>query len=264
MRVRSRRPDWKSWLESWDEQQESFNPERERRFSAMFDALEASVGRRFVALDLGSGPGSLSARLLNRFPRASCVAVDYDPVTLRVGREALGALAARLDWVDVKLGAPGWTDAIPRRRYDAALSTTALHWLRQPDLARLFRDLARLLRPGGVFLNGDHLPWGSARPGLRRLAERVRKIRFRGRTLDSEWAAWRDWWRNAERDPALREEFAAHVARSAQHPRGGDVPYDVHVRLLEQSGFRDVETIWQDMGNRVLYARKGSPSKKPR
>ncbi len=119
------------------------------------------MGRRFTALDLGSGPGSLSARLLRRFPRGRSVAVDYDPVSLRVGQGALGSSGGRLQWVDARLGHPGWTERLPRRRYDAALSTTALHWLTAPALGRLYRDLHGLLRPGGVLLNGDHLPWES-------------------------------------------------------------------------------------------------------
>ena len=78
--------DYAAWLARWDDQQESFNPNRERRFEAMFDILEAWLPRRFTALDLGCGPGSLSARLLRRFPAARVVAVDFDPVVLRIGQ----------------------------------------------------------------------------------------------------------------------------------------------------------------------------------
>src|SRR5437867_11910417 len=121
--------DYAKWLARWDKQQESFNPGRERRFDAMFDVLAAALPRRFTALDLGCGPGSLTARLLRRFPAARVVAVDFDPVVLQVGRGALSGLGNRITWVDANLGAPGWTTAVPLRRFDAAVSTTALHWL---------------------------------------------------------------------------------------------------------------------------------------
>ena len=104
---------WTRWLRRWDEQQEAFIPARERRFHVMMDVLEAAVGRAPRVLDLGSGPGPLSLRVLRRFPRARCVAVDYDPVVLRIGRGALGSYHGRLTWVDTKIGAPGWTDALP-------------------------------------------------------------------------------------------------------------------------------------------------------
>lgn len=222
----------------------------------MFDIAEATVGRRFKALDLGCGPGSLTARLLRRFPSARSVAVDYDPVALRVGAGALGSFGGRLRWVDAKLGREGWVDQLPYRRFDVALSTTALHWLTARDLRQLYRDLRGLLRPGGVFLNGDLLSWGSENPRLSRLAESVRRVRFRGASLHSEWTAWREWWEDAEKVPALKPLFRVREERQAQHPRHGDLPMDVHVRALRRAGFREVAVLWQDLENRVMFARR--------
>ena len=246
-------PDWKGWLDRWDEQQESFNPRREERFGMMFDVLEATLSRRFRVLDLGSGPGSLAARLVRRFPTARVVAVDYDPVVLRVGREALRPLRRRIAWIDADLGAPDWIGKLPLRRFDAALSTTALHWLRPARLRALYRDLGRLIRPGGVLLNGDYLPWGPDRPKLRAVAERVRKTRFAGASIRSEWAGWNRWWRDIEREPALRAEFRERRARFAKpHGQSGEPSVEVHERALRQAGFREVAVIWQDFENRVV------------
>lgn len=250
----SSEPDWGDWLRRWDAQQESFNVDRERRFSTMFDVLEATVGKRFRALDLGSGPGSLSERLLRRFPRARCVAVDYDPVALRVGEGALGSVHGRLTWVDAKLGRAGWTALLPGRSYDAALSTTALHWLPAVDLRRLYRDLHLLLREGGVFLNGDRLSWGREHRTLSRLAESVRRVRFKGADLDSEWRAWHAWWAAAEKVPELQPLFREREERQSQHPKDGDTSLDVHCRALRRAGFRDVSVVWQDLENRILRA----------
>ena len=55
------------------------------------------------------------------------------------------------------------------RRPDAAVSTTALHWLTQPALVALYAELAQLLRPGGLVLNGDHLIEDADAPVLARL-----------------------------------------------------------------------------------------------
>ena len=106
----------------------------------------------------------------------------------------------------------------PERRYDAALSTTALHWLPAADLRRCYRDLHRVLRKGGVFLDGDHLPWGTEHRRLSRLAESVRQVRFEGASINSEWAAWRKWWREAERVPELKPLFRERAARAVAAP----------------------------------------------
>jgi SAM-dependent methyltransferase len=184
------------------------------------------------------------------------VAVDYDPVTLRIGQGALGDFAGRLSWVDAKLGSRGWTDRLPQRRFDAAVSTTALHWLPRDDLRALYRDLGRLIRRGGVFLNGDHIPWGGEDRRLNHLAEAVRRQHFRGTPLSKEWTAWRDWWKRAEKVPGLAPYFAERQHRSAQHPRTGEISLEVHVEALRRAGFRDVGVIWQYLTNRVLFARR--------
>ncbi len=241
------------WLAKWDEQQESFLPSRERRFAAMFDILEANLPRRFTAIDLGCGPGSLTARLLKRFPAAHVVAVDFDPVILRVGQGALRSLRRRITWVDADLGAPRWTVGLPSRRFDAAVSTTALHWLGPSRLRQVYRDLGRLLRPGGLFLNGDYIPWGPGGRGLHRLVERVRRNAFRGKSLQSEWAPWRRWWSDLEKEPALRQEFNERKARfPKRHGDSEPLPLDFHERALRAAGFREVEVVWQEMENRIL------------
>jgi SAM-dependent methyltransferase len=204
-------------------------------------------------LDLGCGPGSLTVRLLRRFPRARAVAVDFDPVVLRVGRGALRSLRERITWVDANLGADRWTTRLPRGRFDAAVSTTALHWLGPGPLGRVYRDVGRLLKPGGVFLNGDYLPWDAKRRTLRRLAERVRRNASGGKSLTAEWGPWRRWWKDIQREPALQEDFRERKVRFP-NPHGAEreLSLDFHERALRRAGFREVGVVWQEMENRIL------------
>jgi trans-aconitate methyltransferase len=152
--------DWLDWLQRWDAQQEGYVPEREARYTAMFDALTQLLPASFVALDLASGPGSISQRLLTRFPEAHAIAVDIDPVMLAIGQGALGTGGGRLRWVETDLASPDWLKALRGTRVDVVLSATALHWLEPEPLARLFDDLGRLLRPGG--LSSTATTWPSA------------------------------------------------------------------------------------------------------
>jgi len=251
-----RRPNWSALLKGWEAQQEHSVPDRERRFRAIFDALEGSLPSQFTALDLGCGPGSLSVRLLRRFPKARVIAVDYDPVTLRIGREALGERGGRLTWVDANLGVTGWTDRLPHRRVDAVVSTTALHWLTEPRLRALYRDLGRLLPRNGVFIDGDYFPWGAKNRGLERLSGKVWTLRLSGRRGAGGWSEWRRWWTAAEKIPELKAEFAERKRRHAVHPKHEEPPLEVHIDALGRAGFREVGVVWEDFGNRVLFARR--------
>jgi trans-aconitate methyltransferase len=245
-----------AWLRRWDAQQEGYVPEREERFTAMLDVLAELLPESFVALDLACGPGSISQRLLARFPAARAVAVDVDPVMLALGRGALGTVDGRLRWVDADLASPGWADALGEARVDAVLSTTALHWLAPEPLTRLYRDLGRLLPPGGLLLNADTLPFGPATPTLARLGRRVQDEQW----TDAAFAARgvetaEQWWEALAAEPALAEPLAERGRRFAAKRRQGSLPdLDAHVVALGAAGFREVGTIWQRLSNRVLLA----------
>lgn len=148
----------RTWVERWERQQQRYAVDREERFTVIADVTEhLCAGRgRPLLLDLGCGPGSLSARLARRLPDAEIVAVDRDPVLLELGRTH-HCEAAR--YVDAVIGEDGWTHALGLDRgVDVAVSTTALHYLPAPALLRTYRGLAALLRPGGALVNGDHFP----------------------------------------------------------------------------------------------------------
>ncbi|ATB43492.1 methyltransferase [Cystobacter fuscus] len=55
------------------------------------------------------------------------------------------------------------------------LSTTALHWLPAERLVALYHQPGRLVRPGGMFLNGDNIPFSHRPSPFQRLAEQARR-----------------------------------------------------------------------------------------
>jgi SAM-dependent methyltransferase len=247
---------WRHWLQRWDAQQAGYVDEREARFTAMFDALAGILPASFVALDLACGPGSISQRLLVRFPAAHAIAVDIDPVMLAIGRGALGTADGRLRWIDADLASPDWFEALGETQVDAVLSSTALHWLEPEPLARLYHDLTRVLRPGGVFLNGDHMAFGPGSRTLTRLSERV---------LEEQWtdAAFAErgietaeqWWDALALEPAFAPLLTERTQRFAGKRRQASPPgFDFHVGALRDAGFREVGTIWQMLSNRVVMA----------
>lgn len=155
-----------------------------------------------LALDLAAGPGSASARLLRRLPGSRSVAVDADPVLLRLGEGAQGDHGGRLRWVQADLRDPAWVDARGQDTFDAVISTTALHWLTPPEVAQVYRQLAGLLRPGGVLLNGDLLPLPAHLSRIRAAVEAVDERR-QAAALAGGSQAWQDWWDTLRREPAL-------------------------------------------------------------
>src|SRR6202035_1319855 len=114
----------REWIRRWDLQQEDSLPDREERFTALIDAVEAGTGRPDpLVIDLGCGPGSLSVRLLDRIPAASIIAVDADPVMLALARAAYGDRAG-LRFPGADLRTPRWAGPLTLGRPAGGAGTT--------------------------------------------------------------------------------------------------------------------------------------------
>jgi SAM-dependent methyltransferase len=233
------------WVERWEHQQQRYAVDREERFTVIADVVEHAVAGRSAAplvLDLGCGPGSLAARLARRLPDADIVGVDMDPLLLELARTHHPD-AAR--YVDAVIGEEGWTGALRLDRpLDAAVSTTALHYLDPDALHRTYRQLAALLRPGGVLVNGDHFPHDDT--ALAELAGCVgRRHAERAHVLGHE--DWESWWTAAAADPELADLLTERRRRQSATPGDSETPLSVaaHERLLRKAGFRHAGAVWQ-------------------
>jgi trans-aconitate methyltransferase len=247
--------DWKHWLQRWDAQQTGYVPEREERFRIMLDVLEAVLPDEFVALDLACGPGAISQRLLERFSNARCVAIDFDPVMLAIGEGALGTYDGRLRWVDADLSDAGWVEAIGETSVDAALSTTALHWLSERDLITLYQRIGELVRPGGVFLNGDNMDFRPDLPTIQRIAGEARDRNWTDESFAARGVETAEqWWEALGHEPLVAPLIAERTRRLAAKERPVSPGYHVHVEALRDAGFREVSTLWQSGMDRVLIA----------
>ena len=262
-----------AWIDRWDAQQQDFLPDREERFTALIDAVQESAGRPDpLVLDLGCGPGSLAVRLLGQIPAAAVVAIDADPLLLALGRAAwagrvpgpvaAGESGGTLRFADQDLRVPGWSAALRLdRRADAAVSTTALHWLPPDALATMYAEVARVLRPGGLLLNGDHLTEDEATaPTLVRLGRVLNEREERRRAPHGRAETWAGWWDAVQSDPAFAGLVAERRHRSPESEHHGSPSgrLSVHVEALRAAGFAEVGTIWQRGDNRLLCGVLGS------
>ncbi|MGW0825785.1 class I SAM-dependent methyltransferase [Streptomyces sp. NPDC002845] len=246
------------WVERWERQQQRYAVGREERFAVIADVVDlvtAGSAARPLVLDLGCGPGSLAARLARQLPDADIVAVDMDPLLLELARTHHGT-AAR--YVEAVIGEPGWIQALDLDRpLDAAVSTTALHYLAPDALSRTYEQLAALLRPGGVLVNGDHLaPENDSRTA--EIADHI-GLRWAQRQRVFAHEDWHAWWAAVADDAELADLLAARHHRPRNGTGGGNgpgLPLSAHVRLLRQAGFTDAGPVWQYGNSYVVVATR--------
>ncbi|WP_285555406.1 class I SAM-dependent methyltransferase [Actinoplanes regularis] len=231
------------WQESWDRQQEAFLPDREQRFEAMLTAVAAVTGGAAPRLlDLAGGTGSISLRTLTRFPGAQVTVLDQDPVLLTI---AESSLVGRATVVDADLGDAGWRAKLPHEGFDAVLTATALHWLPADRIGALYSEIREVLRPGGIFVNADHMP----DEGLPEFSERLLDHAWvkRNARYDSGAAtSWADWWARAAADEQLAPKV---VERQRIYPTSHATEWNPaatwHLDALRAAGFRETGLLWR-------------------
>jgi SAM-dependent methyltransferase len=254
--------DTAAWQASWDRQQELYMPDREERITAMLDVVDAVADNPEPRLlDLAGGTGTITLRALARFPRLRATVVDLDPVLLTIAESTL--LERALDPADGRVGVtaadlndPTWAETLPHKPYDAVLTATALHWLAPERLTVLVKEIRDVLRPGGVFINADHL----TDDALPVLTERlVARSSARREALVAAGAAlsWESWWQRAAADPAL----APLLEKRAQiYPTGHSVewnpPATWHLNALRAAGFREAGLVWRGGTDAAVAALK--------
>jgi SAM-dependent methyltransferase len=108
-------------------------------------------------LDLGCGNGILGRFLLNLFPAASGLFVDFSAPMLDAARKNVGTLPqATIAYGD--FSTPKWIEAVQLHGpFDIVVSGFAIH--HQPDTRKraLYAEIFDLLAPGGLFLNLEHV-----------------------------------------------------------------------------------------------------------
>ena len=145
--------------EPWDLVRDGYVSELWDQFSAFAkDALElANVAPGADVLDVCTGPGTLALQAAVTARRVA--AVDFSPRMLEeVGRRVLAAGFANVEAVQADGQALPFGDA----SFDAAFSMFGLIFF--PDRAKGFRELHRVLRPGGRAVVSSWRPFDTAPP----------------------------------------------------------------------------------------------------
>ena len=155
----------------------------------------------------------------------------------------------------------GWAAGLGLDRpADAAVSTTALHWLPGPALRSMYAELATVLRPGGLLLDGDHFKGDeSASPVIEKLGEALIAREEQRRFPQGHPETWTGWWEAIAADPGLAG-LAARRERlhlDSEHHGSPSGWLATHVEALRAAGFSEVGTLWQRGNNRILCGVRG-------
>jgi tRNA (cmo5U34)-methyltransferase len=140
--------------------------------AALLEFIAPSTRR---ILDLGTGDGRLLALVRQRHPDTDAVAIDFSPAMLAAVRKRFAGdprVSVLEHNIDVPLPSLG--------KFDAVISSFAIHHLVHERKRGLYSEIFGLLNPAGVFCNLEHV----ASPTERLHEEFLHRIGFTVETED--------------------------------------------------------------------------------
>ena len=127
-------------------------------------------------VEIGCGPGYGTSLIFDRFAATRVDAVDLDPAMVAKARRRLARYGGR-----VRLAVGDATDlhaafGAGQAAYDAAFDFAIIHHIE--DWRAAIAEIARVLKPGGVFYFDEVTAHALARPTYRKLFEHPEHDRF--------------------------------------------------------------------------------------
>jgi tRNA (cmo5U34)-methyltransferase len=219
-----------------------FVPDR----AVQLDTLCALIPARndpFHVVELCCGEGLLARAILERYPSSRLHGYDGSRTMLDKARAALQPFGERATLHEFDLAAAGWRSfSWP---VQAVVSSLAIHHLDGRQKRELYRDLYRLIEPGGALIIADLIqpahPLG-AQAAARAWDEAVRQA-----------AVARDG------NEAAFEAFQRDHWNFFHYPDPMDKPSGLYeqLRWLEAAGFSAVDVYWLKAGHALYGGRKG-------
>ncbi len=138
-------------------------PMAQEQIGVMVSILNSRSERVERFLDLGCGDGILGAAVLGAFPSSRGVMVDFSEPMLDQARAQLADYASQLTFMNFDYGNPEWATAVRSEGpFDAIVSGYSIHHQPNERKRPLYKEIYTLLRPGGWFINVEHIAPSSA------------------------------------------------------------------------------------------------------
>ena len=233
---------WQMWVERWDRMQEGYLVARSERFEVIARLIADTESPVRAIIDLGCGTGSLTVSLLERFLDAQVYALDLDPTLLPLAKARSASYSDRVHFLQADLRTEAWLKLVPQS-IDAVVSVTALHWLSQSQIEVLYSQIAKVLKPGGIFLNADHV--GSDSPLIQSSWEKHRE-ECRKSSAREGAEDWNAFWK-AYLDalgPEAGQQREAALGKWEGIEEG--LPLTWHLAQLRRYGLSHVDCFWRN------------------
>jgi trans-aconitate methyltransferase len=179
-------------------------------------------------IDLGCGDGILAHTILTQYPDAQGLLLDYSSSMIGAAKSRMTAFQnQRIIQCDLSNG--NWKDNI-KDKPELVVSGYAIHHLKNGRKYELFEEIFEILRPGGIFVNVEHV--ASATTFGTSLFDEL--------MVDTLYAKLKEEGREKSKSDLMKE----HLNRPDQYDNIL-IPVTVQCDWLKEIGFIDVDCFFK-------------------
>jgi tRNA (cmo5U34)-methyltransferase len=132
----------------YDSQRKSLIPCFDEFYQVITDITEMKHKIKNI-LDLGAGTGLLSAFISEKFPDANFTLIDLSEEMLDIARKRF------IKNDNVNFINDDYLNYEYDKQYDIIISALSIHHLKNTEKKKLYHKVFNLLKPRGIFINGD-------------------------------------------------------------------------------------------------------------
>jgi tRNA (cmo5U34)-methyltransferase len=216
-----------------------------RQLIPYYDEMLSAIARCIPSqtnhiLELGCGTGELSLKLLESFPQATIIALDYSPRMIERARQKTETAGYQERWQGFVMDFGDWASGkeigASIEQFDVCVSSLAIHHLVHSMKLKLFERIKNSLKTGGSFWNADPVMLESSQ-----LAEVYEQVRT-------------DWM--AQQGTTIAE---VRTKMGTINPYGYSsqdqlATLEAHLQMLKIAGFDSVAVPWKYYGLAVFGA----------
>jgi tRNA (cmo5U34)-methyltransferase len=209
------------------------------RYDEMLEVMSRCVpSMSHRILELGCGTGELSLKILHRCPDTQIIALDYSPRMLQFAQDKITAAGYEQRWVGIEADFGDWANNPEKfgtgSKFNACVSSLAIHHLKDEMKLQLFQRIRESLSPGGCFWNADPtLPESQILAEIYKAA-REEWVTLQGTTLE---------------EISIKRANTTSFGYSSQDQLA---TLDAHLQMLTKAGFETVAVPWKYYGLAVF------------
>jgi len=211
------------------------------QIDTMMRVIRTAVPDVRTVLDLGCGDGILGRSILASHPAARAVFIDFSDAMLDAAKKHVRA-GSRAEFIRQDFSDRLWVGAVCRRApFDVVVSGFAIHHQTDERKLQIYAEIFDLLRPGGLFLNLEHVASAT---------KRLEDI-FEASFIDSLYAY------HYRKDPAVsREKIAAEFYNRSDKKANILAPVEAQCQWLREIGYEDVDCYFKVFELALFGGRK--------